>query len=728
MKFTPILLSVLFYFTTQISAQWEWQNPLPQGNHLEKIEFINDQTGWILAQNTFLHTTDGGNSWSTQIAGRDILDFHFINENVGYGVGWGNPPRIVKTVDGGINWFNLNIPSEVNNNNYYNFTATFFINSEKGFISDDSRRIYKTTDGGITWEEVIRTDRDVTDIFFIDSLKGFASLEYAYLLRTTDGGESWFADSTVFLDFSFATKIEFIDQYNGWITSTNKLFITNDGGDSWEGLSFPEIMSGIKEQDLVINQVQFIDENNGVLATNSGLYRSEDGGRWWTQIDGNYNLGGVHFFNLQEGIACGQVVGSTFTNQMFITSDGGITWEKKTRSVTQQDLRGVDFVSETVGWAVGEGGTILQTTDGGQNWIHQYDTTWSDIIGSYQPKLSCLFFLDEYEGWVAGYGGIVLHTANGGNNWEKWYAPNQEQFLDIHFINHDEGWIAGGGPDYTGTIYHTTDGGETWTHENYSYMGRIYSIYFRDADRGWVVTGGGSGYDKAEVYYTTDGGDSLELQVTIEESESFQDIFFVDDLYGFIAGDSRLLTTTDGGLNWEINEHNLYSQKIMFADRQNGFSLGIMGQIYFTKDGGNSWTEMKSCLWGLFLNDLDIYNNQCWSVGEFGAIISLPDIWIITDINDEPTKDLQTNFILSHNYPNPFNPTTQIEFSLSEANQVKLEVFNLLGEKIAELVNKELYAGSHSVNFNAEHLPSGVYIYALTAGNYRGCKKMVLLK
>lgn len=83
---------------------------------------------------------------------------------------------------------------------------------------------------------------------------------------------------------------------------------------------------------------------------------------------------------------------------------------------------------------------------------------------------------------------------------------------------------------------------------------------------------------------------------------------------------------------------------------------------------------------------------------------------------------------LTQNYPNPFNPTTQIAFNLPEAAPVKLEVFNTLGQTVVTLVNGVQAAGSHVVNFNASALPSGVYLYKLTAGQHCEMKKMMLTK
>jgi hypothetical protein len=97
-----------------------------------------------------------------------------------------------------------------------------------------------------------------------------------------------------------------------------------------------------------------------------------------------------------------------------------------------------------------------------------------------------------------------------------------------------------------------------------------------------------------------------------------------------------------------------------------------------------------------------------------------------TDVQEEVLSP--EKFELSQNFPNPFNPSTVISFSVPVSGDVNLSVFNTLGEKVSELVNGTMEAGAHKVEFNATGLPSGLYFYKISSGSFSAIKKMVLLK
>ncbi|MHB8581567.1 MAG: discoidin domain-containing protein [Ignavibacteriaceae bacterium] len=92
------------------------------------------------------------------------------------------------------------------------------------------------------------------------------------------------------------------------------------------------------------------------------------------------------------------------------------------------------------------------------------------------------------------------------------------------------------------------------------------------------------------------------------------------------------------------------------------------------------------------------------------------------------TSNLPNQYILSQNYPNPFNPSTQIKYSIPKSGIVTLKVYNMLGQEVATLINKEQKSGDYTVNFDASKLASGVYLYRIEANGFTLTKKMTLLK
>jgi len=100
----------------------------------------------------------------------------------------------------------------------------------------------------------------------------------------------------------------------------------------------------------------------------------------------------------------------------------------------------------------------------------------------------------------------------------------------------------------------------------------------------------------------------------------------------------------------------------------------------------------------------------------------------ILNATDLENEEKAYKFTLKQNYPNPFNPSTTIRYSLANASDVRLTVFNMIGQKVATLVNQPMNAGSYTAQFDASALSSGMYFYRLDAGEFSETKKMLLVK
>lgn len=122
-------------------------------------------------------------------------------------------------------------------------------------------------------------------------------------------------------------------------------------------------------------------------------------------------------------------------------------------------------------------------------------------------------------------------------------------------------------------------------------------------------------------------------------------------------------------------------------------------------------------------NFTDATCNGCHGSGGLSPINAHAKLTSVKKDDVIPTKTY-----LSQNYPNPFNPSTTISFSLSKTENVKLEIFNMLGEQIATLVNSKLQAGNYKINWNSGNQPSGIYIYRLQTNSYSQSRKMILMR
>lgn len=110
---------------------------------------------------------------------------------------------------------------------------------------------------------------------------------------------------------------------------------------------------------------------------------------------------------------------------------------------------------------------------------------------------------------------------------------------------------------------------------------------------------------------------------------------------------------------------------------------------------------------------------------ETGFIPGVPGI--LTAVQNS-VVELPTTYALEQNYPNPFNPTTNIKYQIPHDGSVSLNVYNMLGQEVARLVNEVHNAGSYEVAFDASNLSSGMYIYRLRAGNFTSSRKLLLLR
>lgn len=401
-------------------------------------------------------------------------------------------------------------------------------------------------------------------------------------------------------------------------------------------------------------------------------------------------------------------------------------WESVDSPVSV-NLRNCVFIDSLNGWASGDSGIIIHTTDGGN--VFNIQNTNIDF------SINDIFFLNKNSGWAianefAFQGTTILFTSNGGLNWNSSLFPDSTKFFKtIFFIDSLIGYIAGFG----GIIYKTTNSGMSWNLspvDSSVYSGfPINKIKFANNNLGFAA----GGYNDAAgvIWRTSNAGQNWHAHNY--SPEPFYDMFIKDPQNIISAGGDfefgvQISTTSNGGNNWNYESLMLFGEahSIDFRTSYEAWmALAYSRTLAVTYNSGQNWIAVLSA------DSSEIYSLSFpdslhgFAVGNNGVILKYsPVITSVTENNSNSPSD----FFLYQNFPNPFNPYTVISYRLSVSNLISLKVYDILGNEITTLVNQKQPAGNYRVSFKSNNLSSGIYFYKLTAGNFSETKRMVLIK
>jgi len=399
----------------------------------------------------------------------------------------------------------------------------------------------------------------------------------------------------------------------------------------------------------------------------------------------------------------------------------------------------VYFVNPSIGWCFVPycgfftpcTGEIWRTTNGGQTWALQFH------LDGYPRSIG---FADSLNGWLGTLSGtdVLYTTSDGGDNWslvQNIPEPHPLGICGISVVNDSVVYASGryNGPPI---VIKTTNGGVNWISMDLSaYAGALVDCYFFSPDSGFVVGSSSGNYNSgyALVLLTTDGGNTWTIQYAGNRlGELCWKIQFRTRTTGYVSiekfsqGPTYYLKSTDGGITWgeQLFQTSAYDvQGIGFISDSLGWLGGWMGNTYETSDAGASWHLAG---FGNIINRFRFLSDTlAYAVGRSVYKYSITEV--ITNVKEQEAE-LPDNFILEQNYPNPFNPSTTISWQSPVGSWQTLKVYDLLGNEVATLVDEYRPAGSYMVEFDAAKLSSGVYFYALQAGNYTQTKKLILMK
>ncbi|MDP2365682.1 MAG: T9SS type A sorting domain-containing protein [Ignavibacteria bacterium] len=404
---------------------------------------------------------------------------------------------------------------------------------------------------------------------------------------------------------------------------------------------------------------------------------------------------------------------------------------------------------------------------------------------------SVTFYDEENILLAAGVSGIYKSTDDGVN----WIIWTNGIIPDISHMSKNDSDVT-----FAATflgVYRSTNIGTLWDTVNNGFQNLQFIRVFPENDR--VFAGNLFG----EIYKSTNLGDSWilikQLPVYNEpfayvSNENY--IFFGINSVNYDSG--GVIRSSDEGGTWEVVNNGLTIPSVL-ALAKNGkgeIFAGSNDGIYISSDNGNLWTNINNGINTYFgvtcikiLNNGDIYigcsgypgsgglaykstnNGGDWELISSGLITEYvysidispsgylfactfyqppicglhKSVMPVTEVETPLYNNLVTNFNLFQNYPNPFNPVTTIKFSLPEAGNVKLKIYNILGQELKTLVNEYREAGTYTINFSAiggsasggdaSNLNSGMYIYRiaihsdkLQTGSFVETRKMMFVK
>ncbi len=280
---------------------------------------------------------------------------------------------------------------------------------------------------------------DLVAVYFTSSERGWVAGDNGYLAFTVDGGRNWTKQNIKTTEN--INEIYFRNDDNGYLVAGKKMFITRDGGNTWNETIIYRA-TDFKNASPEFLSIRFADKKRGII------------------------IGSLH--NRRE-----EVIDSLVMR----TENGGETWNRVIVP-SKAELYHLDFVGSSRCWIVGDGGVILASTDGGATFQKQISGTDKDLYN--------VDFRDSSDGYAVGGKGTILRTEDGGAKWESVKTGFPTTFLRVDFADDKNGWIVG----YSGSILRSSDRGKTWIKQDSRAKENFYGL-FMTKKYGWAVGAGG---------------------------------------------------------------------------------------------------------------------------------------------------------------------------------------------------------------------------------------------
>ncbi len=688
-----------------------------------------------------LKTTNGGATWfslgleETRHFGKIVIDP--LNTNIVYAAAMGtlytpNTVRgVFKSTDAGTTWTRVlfvndttgvvDIAINPTNTNILLAAAWQRRRGPQGrvYVGGVNTGIYRSTDAGLTWTllsnglpapapnigrpgvAIAPSNPLVAYVAYADDPGNFFGC-----YKTTDGGDSWIrttdgALSSLYGGFGWYFGNVFVNPFD-----ENKVYVcgvsmgkTTNGGTSWTTQNTSHADN---------HSVSFhpTDPNLQFIGNDGGFCRSTNGGTsWFRETDQDLYLaqfyaGYIDYLNPAVSIGGLQDNGTPRT-----TTGATNNWA----SINGGDgfYAVIDYTNSNFQYAESQNGAIRRTTT---NWSSSSSGTTG--IGSGDRKnWSTPIAIDPTNPQVLYTGTQYLYrTTNRAANWTaispdltNGLVPGFSGYATITTIDvakTDSNTVIVGTDD--ANVWVTTNVGATWTNVNAGLPNRwITRVRFDPTDR--------------NIAYVTCSGFRFDVKLP------------------------HVFRTTNLGTTWQDISSNLPEAPVtvILVDPQYTSRLYVGTDVgcYYTTNTGASWSSMGTGLPNVAVSDMQLHQPtrivRAFTHGRSMWQLSI-DSLVTTDVVERTTMPFQ--FTLEQNYPNPFNPVTTIAYSVSEASEVRLTLFDIAGNEISTLVNDRVASGTYSITWNGRNksglaVSSGVYYYRLAIeGVKQLTRKMLLLK
>ena len=380
----------------------------------------------------------------------------------------------------------------------------------------------------------------------------------------------------------------------------------------------------------------------------------------------------------------------------------------------------MDFIDNSIGYAAGYFGTISKTTDAGLSWnlLNSGSTEYLESIDFINPNL----------GFVCGSNGQILKTTNAGATWNPTVTNTNIYLHDIAFFDSSNGFAIG----QNSTILKTSNSGLTWDSVyGVQYGANLNAIKIITSQL--VYAAGDSG----KVLFSNDGG--LNWNIIPSNTNNFiYGITAVDSSLYFFGENGTILKFTSASIPVELTSFNaaVNDNKVNLswstATELNNSGFQIQRLKASKIEVNENWQNIG------FVNGIGTsteahtYSFQDHEItsGKYQYRLKQIDFDGSFEYSNIIAVEIGTpvEFILAQNFPNPFNPGTNISWQTPVSGQQILKVYDVLGNEVAILIDEFKSAGSYQVEFNAAKLSSGVYFYKLQVGSLTQTKKMQLIK